>query len=138
MEDINFLAVAAATVAQFIVGMLWYGVIFSKAWGQIHGFDKLSKEEQQKMAGSMGPWYGLQLVVTILTALVLAIALRETPNYSPYAVATVLWLGFALPTQYSDIAFGGTESTWMLKKMLISLGGTLVCFLVGAAVLQAF
>jgi hypothetical protein len=136
--EINVWAVVAATVAQFIVGMAWYTGIFGKIWGEMHGFDKLSKEVQKEMAAKMGPFYGLQLVTTVATAAVLAKAIVMLPDYSPYALATMIWVGFILPTQYSAVAFGGTESKWIVKKVLVMSLGSLACLLVGAAVIQAF
>jgi hypothetical protein len=90
------------------------------------------------MAAKMGPFYGLQLVTTVATAAVLAKAIVMLPDYSPYALATMIWVGFILPTQYSAVAFGGTESKWIVKKVLVMSLGSLACLLVGAAVIQAF
>ena len=135
---INIWAVVLAVVAQFVVGMAWYTVIFGAAWGRIHGFDKLDKEKQQEMAGKMGPFYGLQLVTTIFTAVVLAKLIVLLPSYSPYTLAFMVWLGFVLPTQYSAVVFGGTEPKLIVQKLAIMAGGTLACLVAGAAILGAF
>lgn len=63
MWEVNFWAVIAATVVMFAIGAFWYMVPFGKTWGKIHGFDKLSKKEQERQQKAMGPWYGAQLVV---------------------------------------------------------------------------
>jgi hypothetical protein len=34
--------VGLATLAQFVVGAIWYTPLFGETWGQIHEFDKLS------------------------------------------------------------------------------------------------
>ncbi|MCC2631943.1 MAG: hypothetical protein K0S20_642 [Patescibacteria group bacterium] len=136
--EVNVLAVAAATAAQVVVGGLWYSLVFGNIWGQMHGFDKLSKEKQKEMAGKMGPFYFLQVLVTILTSIVLAELVTITPEYSAYMLAFLLWLGFVVPAQYSNVAFGGTESKWMLKKLLILGSGSLIALLVATAVLQQF
>jgi hypothetical protein len=138
MDDINLLAVLVAAACQFAVGAVWYMAIFSKAWGDMHGFDKLSKAQQKEMASKMGPWYGLQMLVTVVMVFVLAKMILLVPGYSPYALASLLWLGFIVPTEYSAVAFGGTESKWMLKKFLISSFGSLACLLIGAFILGLF
>jgi uncharacterized membrane protein len=124
---------------------LWYGwillardgPIFGKLWGQIHGFDKLSKQVQQEMMKKMGPFYGLQLLVTVIQTLVLALFLAALPqDWNAYGMAGFFWLGFVVPAQVSGVIFGGTEGKWILKKIAVQAGGALVCLQVAAAVLS--
>ncbi len=138
MNDLNYLALVLATIGQFIVGFVWYGPIFGKMWGQMHGFDKLSEKVQKEMMAKMGPWYALQLAVTLVTTIVLAILIPVVDTYTAYELAGLLWIGFVVPTQVSGVVFGGTESQWMLKKIGIQAGASLACLLVAAAVLTAF
>lgn len=135
------LAVAAATIIQFIIGALWYSVLFGKLWGQIHGFDKLSKEVQQKMMKQMGPFYGLQLVVTIITSIVLTMfisSVAELGVSNPYLLAAMVWIGFVVPTQVSAVIFGGTESKWIFKKIAVQSGASFACLEAAAAVIHLF
>src|SRR5437868_3473041 len=104
MDHINFLAVLIAALAQFAVGGIWYTVIFGKKWGEMHGFDKLSKAKQDEMKSMMGPFYGLQFLVTIFTSVVLAKLIVLLPNYSAYTLALLVWLGFVVPTEFGAIA----------------------------------
>lgn len=138
MSDINLLAVLAATVAQFAVGYTWYGPIFGKLWGKMHGFDKLPKAKQQEMMAEMGPWYGAQLLVTILTAFVVVKLSVLFPDYSLYTLVSLIWIGFLVPAQASNAIFGGTETKWMLKKIVVQSFGSLACLLVAVAVVQLF
>lgn len=110
---LNYVAIAIAVVLQFIVGAVWYSVLFGKLWGQIHGFDKLPKATQQKMMKEMGPYYGIQLFLTVVTTVVLAIFITNQPDWNPYAMAAFFWLGFVVPTQASAAIFGGTERKWL-------------------------
>lgn len=136
--DVNVVAVLAAAVAMFAVGGFWYMVPFAKPWGEIHGFDKLSKKEQQAMASKMGPYYGAQVVVTFISAWALAYFIGVLPGIPWHVVAFWLWLGFIVPTEVSSVIFGGTESKWITKKIVISIGGSLVCTFVGAWVINLF
>jgi hypothetical protein len=136
--EINIWAVIVATIVQFIIGMVWYTPIFGKVWGEIHGFDKLSKEKQKEMEKEMGPWYGVQLAMTVITTIVFAKTLTMLPDNSPYALAAMLWLGFMLPAQVSSILFGGTEPKNIVKKSLIMVGGSLACLLGAAVVFSLF
>ncbi len=134
--EFNYLAIVIAVIAQFIVGAVWYGPIFGKLWGKIHGFDKLSKEVQEKMMKEMGPYYGLQLLVTIITTFVLAIFITSLPGWNPYAMAGLFWLGFVIPAQVSAVIFGGTDRKWIAKKIIVQAVGSLACLMVAAAILS--
>lgn len=134
--QINFWAVAVATVAQFVVGGVWYMLFFAKQWGEIHGFDKLSEKQQKVMQAKMGPFYGAQVLVTILTAYILAHFLVALPSENAYKLAFWLWLGFVVPTQVSAVIFGGTEPKWIVRKLAIMAFGSLACLWAGTAVLE--
>lgn len=136
--DVNLVAVLAATIAMFATGAVWYMALFSKQWGEIHGFEKLSKKEQKEMQAQMGPYYGAQIVVTIISAWALAYFLVALPATAWYATAFILWLGFIVPTEVSSVIFGGTEGKWILAKIAISISGSLACTLVGAWVISLF
>src|SRR5690606_2156541 len=117
--EFDYLAIVIAVIAQFNVGAVWYGPIFGKLWGKIHGFDKLSKAVQEKMMKEMGSYYGLQLLVTIITTFVLAIFITSLPGCNPYGMAGLLLLGFVIPGQVSAVIFGGTERKWSAKKIIV-------------------
>ena len=134
--EINYFAVVLATIAQFAVGFVWYMPIFGKVWGEMHGFDKLDKKTQKEMQSQMGPYYAGQLLITVLTTIVLAKLLLLLPNYSPYALAFMSWVGFVVPTQVSAVLFGGTDKQWMVKKTAIMAFGSLACLLVAALILS--
>lgn len=135
---LNYGAILVAALLQFVFGAVWYTPIFGQLWGKIHCFDKHTKEEQQAMMKSMGPWLGLQFVVTVVTTVALSILLTGTTSvWSPYAFAGLCWLGFIVPTQISAVVFGGTEPRWIATKILIMIGASLGCMMIAAAVLSA-
>ena len=136
MEEVDVMVVVLAAVAMFVVGAAWYMGLFAKIWGEIHGFDKLSKEKQKEMQAKMGPYYGAQVVVTLITAFVLAKLIVMLPAESPYAIAFMVWAGFTLPAQVSAVIFGGSEPKWVVKKIAIMASGSLAPLLVAAAILS--
>jgi FtsH-binding integral membrane protein len=133
--ELNYLAILLAVVAQFGIGFVWYGPLFGKIWGKIHGFDKLSKETQQKMMKEMGPFYGLQLLVTIITTVVLAIFITYQPDWNPYAMAAFYWFGFVVPAQISSVIFSSTPKEWMLQKIALQAGAAFLCYEVAATII---
>lgn len=136
--ELNFLAILLATVVQFVIGAFWYSVLFGKLWGKIHGFDKLSKEVQQKMMKAMGPFYAIQAVMTLVSSVILAIFITNLPDWNAYAMAAFFWLGFIVPAQVSAAIFGGTEGKWLVKKIAVQAGAALVCIEAAAVVLRLF
>lgn len=134
--QLNYLAILLATIAQFIIGAIWYMMIFGKLWGKIHGFDKLPKATQQKMMKSMGPYYGLQAFITLVTSVVLALFITYLPMWNAYAMAALFWIGFVVPTQASAVVFGGTEPKWMVKKTAVMAGASFLCLEAAAFILQ--
>lgn len=136
--DVNLVAVLAATAVMFAVGAIWYMVPFGKIWGKIHGFDKLSEKEQKAMQAKMGPWYAVQLLVTIASAWVLAALIGLMPDQSPYTVAALVWLGFVLPTTAGNMIFGGSPEGYVWHKIVISGGEALVHLLAAAWVITLF
>lgn len=137
--QLNFIAIVIATIVQFVIGAVWYSFLFGKLWGKIHGFDKLSKEVQQKMIKTMGPFYVLQVLMTLLTTIVLAIFITYLPHdWNPFAMAGFFWIGFVVPTQVSAVIFGGTDSKWIVKKIAVQAGAALVCLEAAAAILHFF
>lgn len=125
--QLHYLAIIVATVVEFVIGAIWYGPIFGKLWGKIHGFDKLSKETQEKMMKAMGPFYALQAFVTLVTTFVLALFITYLPLWNAYAMAGFFWIGFVVPAQVSAVIFGGTEGKWIVKKLALQAFCSLLC-----------
>ncbi len=135
MWELNFLGIGVATVAQFVIGALWYTPIFGKLWAKIHCFDQLDKKTQQQMQAEMMPLLGAQLLVTIITSVVLSVLIKALPSFSPYLLVVLVWAGFVVPTQISAVIFGGTPGKWILTKIGIMAGGSLACLTAAAAIL---
>lgn len=133
--NLNYLAILLAVIAEFAAGFVWYGPLFGKLWGHIHGFDKLSKAEQDKLMKEMGPIYGFQLLVTILTTFVLAIFITNLPGWNVYAMTGFFWIGFTVPAQVSAVLFSNTPKKWMFQKVLLQAGGSLVALEIATAII---
>ncbi len=127
-----------AAVLQFIVGGIWYTPLFGTLWGKIHGFDALDKKTQEKMMGQMAPLFAGQFIVTVITTVVMAALHQMLPTFSLYLLMGLVWGGFILPAQVSSVLFGGTPFKWILPKIAVQAGGSLVCLLVGSAVISYF
>lgn len=136
--EVNLAAVIVATIVMFAVGAVWYMVLFAKKWGEMHDFNSLTKQEQKEMASKMGPFYGLQLLMTVISAWVLAYLMVLLPDTSPAIIALLAWIGFVLPADVSSVIFGGTPGKYILPKILIQAGEALVRLVLAALVIGLF
>lgn len=66
--EINYLAVGVAGVSAFILGGLWYGPLFGKAWQRLSGVDP-------EAAASPVKTFGGSLVLSLIAAFVFAMFL---------------------------------------------------------------
>lgn len=129
-STINWLAVLVATISAFIVGGLWYGPIFGKAWMAEMGFS----EEDLKNA-NMAKIYGTAFVLEFLIALQLAMFLGhggETPSIGQGA-AYGFHIGFffiALAMGVNALFSRSTLKLWFINAfyfvILLTLMGVIL------------
>ncbi len=139
MEDfpINFLAIIVATVASFIVGFVWYTLLFGKAWAKEMGFDMNRKATGGEMAKGML----LNLLGNFFMAYVFAhnnAAWSFVPGMDVMSdgasianAAIFTWLGFYVPQDFNKVTWGG--KSW--KLFFIDTGYHLVKLFVAASIL---
>lgn len=93
-HDVNWLAVLVAGIAWFVLGALWYTVMFGKAWARLTGADP------DNPGGNMALIFGLTLVFEVIASALLAgllhISGTETAGGGLHLGALV-GLGIALP-----------------------------------------
>ena len=110
VSGISWLAVIAAVVANMVLGFLWFGPLFGKAWMAASG----RKEADMEGAGA-----GMY-VVPILSALVGAIVLwnvMQATGLSGIMAAFWMWLGFMALTSFTNSTFRGNSTTlWALEQ----------------------
>ena len=64
MGEINWLAVVLGAVAFFLVGVIWYGMVFGKAWQKAAGLS-----DEQLKRGNIGLIFGLAFIAELMIAL---------------------------------------------------------------------
>ncbi|MBO9712235.1 DUF1761 domain-containing protein [Sphingomonas sp.] len=95
--QIHWLAVLVASVAGFLVGGLWYGPIFGKAWMKERGFTP----ESAKQGANLPLTFGLTFLLNLFSALALDHLFNsyDAPmdfHHSMIIVALVA-IGFVIP-----------------------------------------
>jgi len=99
----NYAAVFVAAVAYWLLGAVWYGVLFSKPWMAL---ENISMEQ----AKSMNPV--LPYVITFVLNLLIAYALAQICIWRNAntigrgaSVGVLLWIGFIGPITYTTYMY---------------------------------
>ncbi len=104
--SLNLWAVLAAAAANMVLGSLWYGPFFGKAWMKGMGWDpnmKPTPEMKKAMGKSMG--------VMALTSLLMAYVLAYFVQYS----AAITWMDGA---QTGFWAWAGFQLTFIIQTVI--------------------
>jgi hypothetical protein len=128
--DINYLAVLVCGVASMVIGFLWYGPIFGKAWMEEVG----KTEEELRENFNPGKTYTLSFIAAVVTALALAYFLELTGAQTimqSLRVSVTAWLGFIAAVFYLMSLF--EDKT--LRHVAISTGYYLVNMVVFGIIL---
>lgn len=98
MNDFALWPVLAGTAAFFVVGALWYGVIFDKAWPK--AWQRAAGLSDAAMrSGNMALIFGLAFAFEMLIAMVLwhLIARTDPPPFVVMMMATGFAVGVMIP-----------------------------------------
>jgi len=99
----NYAAVIVAAIAYWILGAIWYAVLFSKPWVTLEGIS----EAQMRSANPVLP-YVVTLVLNVLIAYSLAqICIWRNANTigRGASVGVLLWIGFVGPVTFTTYMY---------------------------------
>lgn len=122
MQDINWVALAAAGVASMVVGFIWYGPLFGKTWMKLTGKKEMGDKKD------MPKTYGIMFVASMVTAYVLSVLGADLMT------AFWIWLGFQATILLNSVFFEG--KSWNLY--FLNAGHQLVSLLAMSWVLSYF
>ena len=128
LTTINWLAVTVATLLTFVIGAIWYGPIFGKAWMKEHGFT----EDDLKDA-NMGKLYGTAFVLEFVMTLNLAVFIGDSSDVMR-GLAYGFHFGFgfiALAMAVNSLFSRSTIKLWAIDSFYFVL-----CFLLNGAILS--
>jgi hypothetical protein len=131
--EIHWLAILLAAVAGFMVGGVWYSLLFGKAWMAARG---VTKEQVQASGANPGMMFG----ITFLLDLVMAFVLDHVfGTYTPtpglqlsLLIAGGIALGFVIPAMAVNYLYQQASR----NLFLIDAGHWFFAFLAMGAVLS--
>jgi Protein of unknown function (DUF1761) len=130
MPPVNYLAVLVSAIVLFVLGGLWFSLLFANPWRRMQGVTG--------PMGSPGAVLFAQLFVcALLTSWGMAMILNHAGPMEAgraFGFAILCWLGFAGATSYATAAAGGKQrAQWAIES-----GYNLVSFIIAAVILSAW
>lgn len=121
--DINYLALLAALVAKALLGSLWYGPLFGRAWnrelGNAPGFRPqgglLFRARALRYIGMALTVYVLAVAVGILRPSTWGVGADGPSSTYGFLAALFIWVGFYVPQLLSRVAWEG--ASWRLLRI---------------------
>ena len=99
----NYMAIVVSAVAYWMLGALWYGVLFGQRWMALEGITT----EQAKSTNPVLP-YAITLALNLLMAFVLAqLCLWRNANTAARgaALGILLWIGIVGPIVFTTYMY---------------------------------
>ena len=102
MANANLLAILVAAAAGFLVGGLWYGPLFGKAWMTENNF-----AEEELRGANMLKIYGLTFAFSVLSAVFLGhlLAFFDANARSTMMISVGIALGYIVPAIGTNYLF---------------------------------
>ncbi len=120
LETINYWAVIVSALTAFVIGGLWYSLLFEKSWMKENNFD-----EEALKKGNMGKIFGGAFIFSLIISFVLALFLGPDRNAmigaSAGFMAGLFWVAAAMGITY-------LFERKSLKLFLINAGYHVVTF----------
>ena len=128
---INWLAVIVAAVAAWLIGALWYSVLFGTRWVAAHGFtpDRIAVMKKGAARAYGGSFLGFLAIA--LTLAVLVGYLGMSSWLQGLKLGLLIWAGLALPLGL----IGHLYSDRRFETFAIDAGYQLVYFVVMGAII---
>ena len=123
LGDVNWLAILVAAIAWFILGALWYGPLFGKAWMAATGIDPRAAGERPGATIYVFPLVAY-LVATIALAMLSEATGSSTLGHG-IILGLVVGLGFGVTLYAVETVFGERPKpgSWFLISAAYQLIG---------------
>ena len=126
---VDLVAVLAAAIVGYIVGFIWYGPLFGKAWMSLMKLDPKNMKKEG-MVGKMVVGFIATVVMTYVLAYMLA-ATQATVFADALMTGFMIWLGFFAATMLGQVLWEGKPT----KLYALNVLHYLVVLLAASAVI---
>lgn len=133
--DVNYVAIVLLAVGAMVIGAIWYGPLFGKAWMRVLGADPADEAKRKEMQKSAGPLYLIQFVLVLFQVYVLAHYIRGWEEASGVVNALWIWAAFVMPTIAACSMWTNDPKRVVWTRFFIQSGYFLVLFVLFGYVL---
>ena len=115
---INYLTVLLAAVASMVLGFLWYGPVFGKAWMRLSG---KTMEDMKGGKNEMMRGYVLGFLASAVMAFILAFfakTLGVADIRQAFTLSALVWIGFFATSSLSGVLW--EKQPWSLYFLNIA------------------
>ncbi|HYE60096.1 MAG TPA: DUF1761 domain-containing protein [Candidatus Kapabacteria bacterium] len=134
--DINLWAVLACAVLSMVVGSIWYGPLFGKKWLEVIGATAMDMEKRKEMQKKAMPLYGIQFLLSLFQAYVLAHYIAGWQDASGVENALWIWAAFILPTVAGASMWNNDSARISWMRFSLQTGYYLVLFVLFGLILS--
>lgn len=128
--EINYMAVLACGVIAMVLGAIWYGPLFGKAWLKVIGASDADLKARKEMQKKAMPLYGIQFLLVLFQVYVLAYFIKGWTEVSGVENALWIWAAFVMPTVAAGAMWNNDSSKVAWSRFLIQAGYQLVLFVI--------
>ena len=125
---INYLAVVIATIVYYIIGFMWYTLLFSDLWTKETGIS-MKSQGKPKVWTLIG-----QFLSTLLYAFGIAIILRSFGSYGIIPgiyISVLVTVFFVIPINSGNLFFTGKKKLFLLDVCERALGSLVIGIILG-------
>ncbi len=133
--SVNYLAVVVAAAISFVLGMVWHGPLFGKAWAAARGVTPEQMEQGKKEMPRFMALIAASLLVVAWVLAVIAGYMHLTTWLHGLKLGLLCWFGFALTLAAVDAMMTPGRR---MPQFLISAGSWLVTFVVSGIVVSVW
>ena len=133
--EVNYLVILVSAIISFIIGALWYSLLFGKSWTKLMGFSAKDIEKTKKK--SMAKTYLIGFVAQLILAYVLAnfVIYADAKTFSEgIQVGFFIWLGFVATISLGMILWEKKS----IKLYLINTGYWLISLIIQSMILSVW
>jgi len=127
-NEVNYAAVFVAALAYFILGALWYSVLFQKIWSK--GITEMGIKMAMPDKGKMGMMMLKSFLANLLCAFALAFIIRLDAAYrleTGIKLGIVCGAGITLASQMMGANWIGTKRSVLMVDAAYQILGVILC-----------
>lgn len=128
--NINLLSVIVATLSSFLIGGIWYGPLFGKAWMKEFNF---TEEDLKKR--SIPKTFGFSILLAFIAAIILEMFIGSETDFT-FGVMTGFFAGMGWVATFLGILY--LFEMQSLKAYFINAGYCIISLTIMGAVLGAW